>query len=64
MVVQLGDGTPLHFDHVVLALHSDQALRLLADVCAGPCSWSTSTWTSWTATGTRRGIQDGRHDLL
>jgi predicted NAD/FAD-binding protein len=31
VVVRLGDGTLLHFDHVVMALHSDQALRLLAD---------------------------------
>jgi predicted NAD/FAD-binding protein len=29
--VQLEDGSALNFDHVVMAVHSDQALRLLAD---------------------------------
>jgi predicted NAD/FAD-binding protein len=29
--IQLEDGSALNFDHVVMAVHSDQALRLLAD---------------------------------
>jgi predicted NAD/FAD-binding protein len=29
--IQLSDGSALNFDHVVMAVHSDQALRLLAD---------------------------------
>ena len=35
--VRLGDGSVEHFDHVFLACHSDEALRLLADPSDAEC---------------------------